>query len=218
MIQAAIFDLDGVIVDTAKFHYLAWRRLAEELGFEFTQQDNERLKGVSRFDSLEIMLRIGGVQGRFTPYEKAALAEKKNGWYVEYIMRMTPEDILPGVRNFLDGARRDGVKIGLGSASKNTPIILDRLKIGELFDAVVDGTMVSRTKPNPEVFLKCAELLDVEPGEGCVVFEDAVAGVEAARAAGMRSVGIGDPEVLREADLVLPGFEKVDWETLKRKL
>lgn len=217
MIRAALFDLDGVIVDTAKYHYLAWRRLAAELGFGFAETDNERLKGVSRMRSLDILLEVGGMDGRFSAAEKEALAAKKNGWYVEYISQMTPDEILPGVLVFLQEVRADGVRTALGSASRNTGIILSRLGIGELFDAVVDGTMVMRTKPDPEVFLKCAALLDV-PAEECVVFEDAVAGIEAAVAAGMYNVGIGSPEILKEADTVIPGFSGVTWPEIENQL
>lgn len=217
MIRAALFDLDGVIVDTAKYHYLAWRRLAAELGFGFAEADNERLKGVSRMRSLDILLEVGGLDGRFSAAEKEVLAAKKNGWYVEYISQMTPEEILPGVLSFLAEVRGDGVRTALGSASRNTGIILSRLGIGELFDAVVDGTMVTRTKPDPEVFLKCAALLDVRATE-CVVFEDAEAGIEAAIAAGMHSVGVGSPEILKEADTVIPGFSGVTWRRIENQL
>lgn len=217
MIRAALFDLDGVIVDTAKYHYLAWRRLAAELGFGFAEADNERLKGVSRMRSLDILLEVGALDGRFSAAEKEVLAAKKNGWYVEYISQMTPDEILPGVLSFLAEVRGDGVRTALGSASRNTGIILSRLGIGELFDAVVDGTMVTRTKPDPEVFLKCAALLDVRATE-CVVFEDAAAGIEAAVAAGMHSVGVGSPEILKEADTVIPGFSGVTWREIENQL
>ena len=219
-IRGAIFDLDGVIVDTAKYHYRAWRRLARELGFEFTEQDNERLKGVSRMRSLDILLEAGGFgPDAFSEARKEEMAARKNGWYVEYISRMTPREILPGVLSFLEQVRADGVRTALGSASKNTVIILDRLKIGALFDAVVDGTMVQRTKPDPEVFLTCASMLGggILPAE-CVVFEDAEAGIEAARAGGMHCVGIGSPEILREADQVVPGFAGISWEDIKNQI
>ncbi|WP_294599729.1 beta-phosphoglucomutase [uncultured Rikenella sp.] len=219
-IRAAIFDLDGVIVDTAKYHYLAWRRLAGELGFDFSERDNERLKGVSRMRSLDILLEVGGFGAdAFTADRKEEMAARKNGWYVEYISRMTPDEILPGVLSFLEEVRADGVRTALGSASKNTGIILGRLGIGELFDEVVDGTMVSRTKPDPEVFLTCASMLGggILPAE-CVVFEDAEAGIEAARAAGMYSVGIGSPDILRKADLVVLGFEGISWKEVKNQL
>lgn len=216
-IRGAIFDLDGVIVDTAKYHYLAWRRLAEELGFDFTEADNERLKGVSRMRSLDILLEVGGFgPDAFSEARKEEMAARKNGWYVEYISRMTPREILPGVLSFLEQVRADGVRTALGSASKNTVIILDRLKIGALFDAVVDGTMVQRTKPDPEVFLTCASMLGGIPAAECVVFEDAEAGIEAARAGGMHCVGIGSPEILRGADRVVPGFAGISWKEIKK--
>lgn len=220
MIRAALFDLDGVIVDTAKYHYLAWRRLAAGLGFVFTETDNERLKGVSRMRSLDLLLETGGFpENSFTATQKEELAARKNAWYVEYISRMTPDEILPGVLSFLAGARADGMRTALGSASRNTGIILDRLKIGGLFDAVVDGTMVTRTKPDPEVFLRCASLLgdNILPAE-CVVFEDAAAGIEAAVAAGMYSVGIGTLQRLKQADLVVPGFGGITWQEIKNQL
>lgn len=220
MLRAAIFDLDGVIVDTAKYHYRAWRRLAAELGFEFTEADNERLKGVSRMRSLDILLEVGEFsEDDCTVVQKEEMAQRKNGWYVEYISRMTPDEILPGVLSFLEEVRAAGVRTALGSASKNTGIILDRLKIRDLFDAVVDGTMVSRTKPDPEVFLKCVSLLgdDVLSAQ-CVVFEDAAAGIEAAIAGGMYSVGIGNPDILREADFVIPGFEGISWREIENQL
>lgn len=219
MIQAAIFDLDGVIVDTAKYHYLAWRRLAEELGFDFSERDNERLKGVSRMRSLEILLEVGGFGAdAFSAGRREELAARKNGWYVEYISRMTPDEILPGVLSFLGEVRADGVRTALGSASRNTGIILDRLGIGALFDAVVDGTMVGRTKPDPEVFLTCASKLGDLPADRCVVFEDAEAGIEAAVAGGMRSVGVGSPDILRRADWVVPGFAGISWEEVKNHI
>lgn len=204
MIEACLFDLDGVVVDTAKYHFIAWKALAEELGFEFTVEDNERLKGVSRMQSLDILLEIGGLQ--FSEPEKLAMAAKKNTIYVSYIEKMTPEEILPGVEDFLQELRNSGIKIALGSASKNAPMILERIQLFGMFDAIVDGNSISEAKPNPEVFLKGAEKLGVLP-ENCVVFEDAIAGIEAAQNANMYSVGIGDPGILGFADLVIPGFD-----------
>jgi beta-phosphoglucomutase len=215
MIEACLFDLDGVVVDTAKYHFIAWKALAEGLGFEFTLEDNERLKGVSRMQSLEILLEIGGLT--FSEQEKLAMAEKKNTLYVSYIEKMTPEETLPGVENFLQELRNNGIKIALGSASKNAPMILDRIQLTEMFDAIVDGNSISEAKPNPEVFLKGAEELGVLP-ECCVVFEDAIAGVEAAQHANMYSVGIGDSETLGFADVVIPGFDGFTIEKLMKEL
>jgi beta-phosphoglucomutase len=202
-ISACIFDLDGVVVDTAKYHYIAWKSIANELGFDFTEEDNERLKGVSRMTSLDILLSIGGVE--LDQETKLKLADKKNKNYLEYILRMTPDEILPGVKEFITELRSNGVKIALGSASKNAMTILNQLELTDYFDVVVDGTHVSNAKPDPEVFLKGAELLKVAPSE-CVVFEDAEAGVEAAINGKMKCVGIGSPDVLGKADMVVPGF------------
>ncbi|WP_448378759.1 beta-phosphoglucomutase [Fervidobacterium sp.] len=203
--KACIFDLDGVIVDTAKYHYLAWKRLAEELGFEFTEKDNERLKGVSRMESLEILLSVGGIRID-DENVKLGLAEKKNKWYVEYINQMTKDEILPGVIEFLELLKNAGIKIAIGSASKNTITILERIGLKEFFDAIIDGTKISKAKPDPEVFLKAAEEMDVRPEE-CCVFEDAVAGIQAAKSAGMKVIGVGDPMILKDADKVIQSFQ-----------
>ncbi|MBN2390542.1 MAG: beta-phosphoglucomutase [Anaerolineae bacterium] len=201
--RGAIFDLDGVIVNTAKYHYLAWKRLAKELGFDFTEADNERLKGVSRMRSLEILLEVGDLT--FDEETKAQMAAKKNGWYVEYIDALDAGEILPGAEAYLEIIRARGVKVALGSASKNAPLILDRLGIVSLFDVVVDGNKVSKAKPDPEVFLRAAKELGIPPAS-CVVFEDAEAGVEAALRGGMGVVGVGNPARLKEADMVIAGL------------
>lgn len=201
--RAAIFDLDGVIVDTAKYHYLAWKRLANELGFNFTETDNERLKGVSRVRSLEILLEIGGME--LDNQTKSQLAAQKNDWYVEYVRHMDATEILPGAAEYLKSIRTKGVRTAIGSASKNAPLILERLGIIGLFDVIVDGNKVSKAKPDPEVFLRAANELDISQVV-CVVFEDAEAGVEAARRAGMGVVGIGKPSVLKDADAVIGGL------------
>jgi len=210
-IKACIFDLDGVIVDTAVYHYKAWKRLANELGFDLTVEQNEKLKGVSRMRSLELILQWGGITK--TPEEQEALAAKKNAWYVEMISHMTPDEILPGAKEFVVACRDAGLKTALGSASKNSGTILDKVGIAELFDAVIDGNKVSKPKPDPEVFLAAAEELNIAPAN-CVVFEDAIAGVEAAKNGGMKAVGIGSPEVLNEADLVVSGLDKMSLEKL----
>jgi beta-phosphoglucomutase len=209
-IKAFIFDLDGVVVDTAKYHYLAWKRLAEELGFFFSEKDNERLKGVSRMQSLEILLEVGGL--KFDDNKKLELATKKNNWYVEYIMQMTPNEILPGVIDFLEITKSKGIKTALGSASKNAPTILERIDLTKYFDVLIDGNEVSKAKPDPEVFLKAAQGLNIKPNE-CVVFEDAEAGVEAALNGNMHIVGIGDDKILSKAEIVIPGFIHVKIDT-----
>jgi beta-phosphoglucomutase len=204
VIKACLFDLDGVLVDTARFHYLAWKKLADKLGFEFTEHDNERLKGISRMDSLEILLEIGRI--KLSNEQKALYAKQKNEVYLQYIEQMTPQDVLPGVRDFLEELRNHQIKTGLGSASKNARLILNKTDIARYFDVIVDGNLVNRAKPDPEVFTLGAGMLDVN-NEQCIVFEDAVAGIEAAYHAGMKSVGIGSADILKKADLVFPGFE-----------
>ncbi|WP_430812087.1 MULTISPECIES: beta-phosphoglucomutase [unclassified Carboxylicivirga] len=210
-IKACLFDLDGVIVDTAKYHYIAWRALANELGFEFTEADNEQLKGVSRMRSLDILLGIGGIT--LSDAEKERLAEKKNENYRRYILQMQPDEILPGAKELLLELKEKGIRIALGSASKNAMTILDRLELTDLFEAIIDGTKVSEAKPNPEVFLKGAAELGVSP-EACVVFEDAEAGVEAALAGKMRCVGIGSPDILGKANLVIDGLHQMSYTRL----
>jgi beta-phosphoglucomutase len=211
--NACIFDLDGVIVDTAIYHYKAWKRLANELGFDFTEENNEKLKGVSRVRSLELILEWGGVTK--TEAEKEELATRKNDWYVEMINHMTPAEILPGAKEFLEACRAAGIKTALGSASKNSMTILDHINLTGLFDAIIDGNKVTKAKPDPEVFLKGAEALNALPAD-CVVFEDAVAGVEAAIKGGMKVVGIGSPKVLGAADLVIGGLNEMSLEKLKK--
>lgn len=200
---AVIFDLDGVITDTARYHYLAWKRLADGLGVPFDEAFNERLKGVDRMGSLELILARSG--RHFGDEEKRALAEQKNRDYQQLIATMTPADLLPGAAEALQSVRRAGLKLGLASVSKNAPTVLDRLGIADWFDDVVDANQVKRGKPDPEIFLTAAEHLGVAPGASIGV-EDAVAGVRAIKAAGMYAVGVGDPAVLREADRVIPGL------------
>lgn len=200
MIKAAIFDLDGVIVDTAHYHFIAWQRLAHELGIEFTEHENERLKGVSRMRSLEIILELGGKA--LPEAEKEALATRKNAWFVEYIQAIRPDEIFPGVKQLIHQLRRGGVKVALASSSKNARLVLRNLQIEDLFDGYVDGTMITHSKPHPEIFLSAAAQLGVQP-QACVVFEDAEAGVEAALAAGMKCVGVGAPVNVGKAHRVV---------------
>lgn len=212
LIKACIFDLDGVIVDTAHYHYLAWKQLAKELGFDLSIEDNERLKGVSRMTSLDIVLEIGGIQA--SPLEKERLANKKNTWFVDYIERMLPEEIFPGVKQLIENMKASGIKVGLASSSKNAVTVIKRLGIGNIFHATVDGGMIVHTKPDPEIFLKAAQLLEVLP-EYCLVFEDAEAGVEAALAANMKCIGIGSTEQLEKANRVFPKTGDFKIEMLK---
>lgn len=203
-IKACLFDLDGVIVDTARFHYLAWRQLANDLGFDLSEEENEKLKGISRMESLEIILAIGGVQ--LSGEEKVKRAAVKNTRYLELCQQMTPDDTLPGVRQFLNEIKVASIGIALGSASKNAKVILERIDMLSYFETIVDGNRITKSKPDPEVFLIGAGDLNT-PSEFCVVFEDAVAGIQSAKAAGMMAVGIGESSVLTEADIVIPGFK-----------
>lgn len=206
MNKGFIFDLDGVIVDTAKFHYIAWKRLANELGIDFTEEDNELLKGVSRTRSLEILLDLGKVLK--SESEKLLLAKQKNDLYVDLISHLSSKDIMPGVENFIKEASGRSIKIALGSASKNALFILNKLGINQFFDAQIDGNQVAKAKPDPEVFLKGAEALSI-PKENCLVFEDAQAGVEAAINGGMKCIGIGSSDILTEANLIVSGMDKI---------
>ena len=199
MIKAVIFDLDGVIVDTAKYHFLAWRRLALELGSDLTVQDNEKLKGVSRMQSLQIILDIAKIN--LTKERKESLATRKNEWFVEYVEAMKPDEIFPGVKQLITSLRKKGLKVALASSSKNAPRVVELLGIADLFDVIVDGGMIIDTKPDPEIFLLSAQKLNIKPAE-CVVFEDAEAGVEAAIRAGMKCVGVGS-ENLAKANRVV---------------
>jgi beta-phosphoglucomutase len=200
VIKACIFDLDGVIVDTAHYHFLAWKRLAQELGIELTLEHNEKLKGVSRIKSLELILELGNIS--LNEHDKENLANKKNGWFVDYVERMAPEEIFPGVKQLIAKLKEKGLKVALASSSKNARTVIKLLHIQNEFDAIVDGGMITHSKPDPEIFLMAAAKLGVNP-EHCLVFEDAEAGVEAAVAAGMRCIGIGAAEQLGKADKVI---------------
>ena len=207
-----IFDLDGVIVDTAKYHFLAWRNLAKQLGFEFTEEHNELLKGVSRVRSLEILLAIGKIE--ISEEQKQEMLIAKNTEYLGFVNKMTADEILPGVNDMLNFLDENGIKFALGSASKNAPLILEKVGLLDRFSAIVDGNDVSKAKPDPEVFLIGAEKLGLKP-ENCVVVEDAIAGVEAANAAQMLSIGIGEKEVLGHAKYVFADMTEITSDFLK---
>lgn len=214
--RACIFDLDGVIVDTAKYHFKAWRNLANQLGFDFTEKENERLKGVSRIDSLNLILEWGGMN--FSEKIKADLAFQKNEEYLKYIKTMDTAEILPNVVNILEQIqKKSNYKIALGSASKNAKLILEQVGLTKYFDYIVDGSMVTYGKPHPEGFLLAATQLETLP-QHCIVFEDAPKGVEAALAGGMFAVGIGDEEDLGNAHFVLPNFSNVQFEEIESKI
>lgn len=203
-IQLCIFDLDGVIVDTAKYHFLAWRELGREFGFEITKKDNEKLKGVSRVQSLKLILEWAGVEKSIE--EQSVLAAKKNQHYVNLIQELKPKDVFVGISDFIMELRNKDIKCSIGSASKNTRLILNKLKITDLFDYIVDGTMTVNSKPHPEVFLKSTDHLGIAP-KNTVVFEDASKGIDAALKGGMYAIGVGDEEELSHANAVISDFE-----------
>ncbi|WP_299109712.1 beta-phosphoglucomutase [uncultured Tenacibaculum sp.] len=207
-----IFDLDGVIVDTAKYHFLAWKKLANGLGIDFTSEQNEQLKGVSRVRSLEKILSWGNKT--LSPEEFSELMAKKNDDYLSYIAQMDDSEILPDVPKILHYLIDSKQGIALGSASKNARAILEKVHLIEKFQAIVDGTNVSKAKPDPEVFLNAAAEIEMQPKD-CVVFEDSVAGVQAANAANMISIGIGSKEVLHEADYVFNDFTEISIEFIE---
>jgi len=206
-IKACIFDLDGVLVDTAIYHYRAWKKLAQSLGFDFSKEDNEHLKGVNRISSLKMILNWAGLQKSEEEIER--LAELKNQWYKEMIGMMNAGHILLGVEDFLKELKEADYLLAVGSASKNAEALLMKTGLRHYFDVVIDGTVVSESKPDPAVFLKAAECLSVDP-VCCVVFEDAQAGVEAALRAGMMVIGVGKVEDLREACEVVSGLHELN--------
>ncbi len=208
-----IFDLDGVIVDTAKYHYLAWKHLADELGIPFTEEQNEQFKGVSRKRCLEILLEIGGLSVSEQRFD--AWLEEKNKDYLAYIEKMDASEILPDVPKVLNFLKEHQIPMALGSASKNARPILKKVGLISYFNTIVDGTHVTKAKPDPEVFLIAAAQLGVTPNE-CIVFEDALAGIEAANKAGMTSIGIGDREVLSDAQYVFKDFTAIKIDFIKK--
>lgn len=214
-VKAVIFDLDGVITDTAEWHFLAWRELASSIGISFNREFNEELKGISRMESLERILDLGGAAHTYTEKEKMELAHRKNEHYVQLLTQMTPENIFPGIRNFLDELKKNQIKIGLASASKNAPAILAALQITEYFQVIVDPEEVAQGKPAPDIFLAAAEKLSVNPRD-CAGIEDSAAGLQSIRDAGMFSVGVGTFEVMNQAgaNLVLESTEELTLEVL----
>ena len=214
-IKGYIFDLDGVIVDTAKYHYNSWRRLANKLGFDITEAQNENLKGVSRKESLEYILEIGNQ--RFSDNEKIKFAELKNAWYVESISHMNESELLPGAAELIREIKAAGLKLSLGSASKNSERILKSTGLFDLFDAIIDGTKTTESKPHPQVFLMGAEALGLAPKD-CVVFEDSINGIKAANTGGFRSVGVGDADTLQEASIIFPDLDGCTIATIEDRI
>jgi beta-phosphoglucomutase len=204
--KAFIFDLDGVIVDTAKYHFLAWQKIAQELHIAFTHEHNELLKGVSRVRSLDIILELGNVKA--TPEQKAIWLHQKNEEYLSYLVDMDASELLPGILPVLDFLKEKGQFIALGSASKNARPILEKTGIMPMFDAIVDGNDVTNAKPDPEVFIQAAQKVGVS-NENAIVFEDSVAGIQAANIAHMTSIGIGEAAILQEAKYIFKDFTEI---------
>lgn len=212
-ISACIFDLDGVIVDTARYHFQSWKKLADSLGVPFTEQDNEQLKGVSRMQSLDIILGLGNL--KMDQASREELADEKNSGYLNYIRALSPADIFPGVRLLLEDLKNNHIRIALGSSSRNAGLILRKLGLTDLFDKVVDGNDVIAAKPDPSIFLAAADALGVLPGE-TIIFEDALAGVEAALAGGFRCIGVGSSGLLDKAGIVLHSLEGLTYLQLEK--
>lgn len=201
-LQAVIFDLDGVITDSAKYHYLAWKELADELSIPFDMEYNEKLKGISRMESLEFILSNASEKRFYTEDEKFAMAEKKNDSYKELIKQITKDDILPGVHDFLKELKESGIRIGLASVSKNAPFIINRLELDDYFDYMADAASVPNAKPFPDIFLACMDNFGLAK-DNCIGVEDARAGIEAIHRAGMKAVGVGTKSEMEDADLFL---------------
>ena len=211
-LKACLFDMDGVIVDSAVHHFVAWKRLADELSISFTEEDNHALKGLSRVDSLDHILRMGHLH--LDEKTKVKLMDQKNAWYLDLIQSMREEDILPGAKELIESLVAEGIRVGLGSSSRNAQLILDNVGLTPLFDTVVDGNHITLSKPDPEVFLKGAAALGIDPRE-IVVFEDAASGVKAANAGGFFAVGVGGEDQLSEADKVVPDLSGLTVDRLR---
>ncbi len=205
-IKAVIFDLDGVICFTDHYHYLAWKAMADDIGVYFDETINNRLRGVSRMASLEIILERS--EKTYTPEEKVQLATKKNDLYRQLLGRMSPADLSDEVKQTLDALRARGLKLAIGSSSKNAPFILRQIGLGDYFDAISDGNNITHSKPDPEVFLKAAQMLGMAPGD-CLVVEDALAGAQAAHAGGMRAACVGDAAEAKAGDFNLERFSQL---------
>lgn len=216
MKKGFVFDLDGVITDTAKYHYIAWKELAAEIGIEIDLKFNEQLKGISRMDSLERILTLGNKNDAYTEVEKEALATKKNTHYVQLLQSLTPDDLLPGVKTFLDEAKAKNIPCAIASASKNAPFILDKLGVMQDFDTIVDPATLKKGKPDPEIFIQAALALGIEPAEA-VGFEDAQAGIDGIKAAGMYAVGVYSGEELHGADVIVERLTDLNIDELLAK-
>lgn len=212
MIGAVLFDLDGVLVSTDEYHYRSWKRLCDEEGFTFFDHEfNHQFRGVARMECVELLIKASGK--RFTSEQKTEIAERKNRYFIESLAAVTPDELLPGSLSTLKGLKKRGVKIAVASNSRNAQTIIDQVRIGHLLDAVVDGYQIKNSKPDPEVFLLAARNVSVPPAE-CLVVEDAIAGIEAAQRAGMKSIGIGTKERLPNASLVIPDLSAISVDEL----
>ncbi len=213
MVEAFIFDLDGVITDTAHYHYLAWEKLGNEIGIKIDEEFNETLKGISRLQSLEKILILGNKENDFTNEEKEKMANYKNSYYVSLIENITFKDVLPGIVELLEQIRLNNIKIGLASASKNAVKVLNNLELTKYFDFIADAAICKNSKPAPDIFLMAAKGLNVNP-INCIGVEDASAGIDAINDAKMYSVGVGDKEILNKAKVVVDSTEKLKFEAL----
>ena len=213
MFKGVLFDLDGVITDTAEFHYLAWQALGEKIGITFDKKFNENLKGVDRMESLERILALGKKEKDYTSEEKIALATEKNDFYQTLIKKMTPENLLPGINDLLHDLKRHDIKLGLASASKNASFILERLQISNVFDIIVDPNSLKQGKPAPDIFLQGAKQLELKVSE-CIGIEDAYSGIEAIKAANMLAVGVGEKSILEKADAVVENTSLLTYDYL----
>lgn len=212
-IKGFLLDLDGVITETSEYHYLAWKELSSEIGIAIDRTFNEQLKGVSRMDSLERILIHGGKEHLFTQQEKQAFAQRKNERYIDLLRGLTPDDLLPGIGQFLADARADGIKLAIASASRNAGTIVRKLGLEAKIDYIADAASTARSKPYPDIFLDAARGLFLPP-DSCVGIEDAAAGITAIHAAGMKAIGIGSAEYLHEADLILSGTEDLVYDRI----
>lgn len=215
MLKAVVFDLDGVITDSAEYHYEAWSIIAKELGISFDKDYNEKLKGVSRMESLNLILDNGPGRYSMSEDKKNEIATKKNDIYKKLIKKITPGDLLPGILPCLKALREKGIKVALASVSKNAPFIIDRLGVKDYFDHIADAAKIERSKPFPDIFLDCISGLSVDPSESIGV-EDAEAGIAAIKAAGMKAVGVGSPEQMHEADVILGSTSELSMEVFEK--
>jgi beta-phosphoglucomutase len=212
-LKGIIFDLDGVITDTAEFHYLAWKKLASELNITLSEDLNEKLKGISRLQSLEIILQSANLQDNFSDLEKIELADRKNDYYLNLIQTISPKNILPGIVPFINECKSFSCKIGLASASKNAKLVLEKLELTDKFDYIVDAGKISRGKPDPEIFLTAAHKLGLSTSQ-CIGIEDAASGIMAIKSANMFAVGIGSPKTLAGADVIIESTSQLSFQDL----